>query len=390
MSRYSYSFVNSIEEIGADAWNACAGKTCAGIKNPFTRYEFLHALEETGCTTAATGWQPHHAAVRLAETDTLVAVVPVYLKTNSYGEYVFDWSWANAYQGNGLNYYPKLLTAVPFTPSVGSRILLRDLAQLEAVAQGLVPALQAEALRLNASSYHLLFLNTLERAAFESSDMIERMGSQFHWHNRDYQTFDDFLATMTSRKRKSIRKEREATAAAGFEFRRTEGAAITPQQWADFSLFYHRTYLVRGQQGYLSQRFFERLGATMPEQLLLIEAVGATSDGEVCAAALFFKNDSQLFGRYWGSTSDQPLLHFETCYYQGQDYCIEHGLSSFDSGAQGEHKIQRGFEPKSTYSLHWLAHEGFAAAVANFVEQERPHIEAYIADAATLLPFRKN
>ena len=170
---------------------------------------------------------------------------------------------------------------------------------------------------------------------------------------------------------------------------------ISPQQWADFSLFYHRTYLVRGQQGYLSQRFFERLGETMPEQILLIEALrstGVESDhagDEVCAAALFFKSHSQLFGRYWGSTSDQPLLHFETCYYQGQDYCIEHGLRSFDSGAQGEHKIQRGFKPKSTYSLHWLAHEGFAAAVANFVEQERPHIENYIADAATLLPFRQ-
>ena len=183
MSRYSYSFVNSIEEIGADAWNACAG-----IKSPFTRYEFLHALEATGCTTAATGWQPHHAAVRLAETGALVAVVPVYLKTNSYGEYVFDWSWANAYQGNGLNYYPKLLTAVPFTPSVGSRILLHDLAQLEAVAQSFVPALQAEVRRLKASSYHLLFPNPAERAAFESSEMVERMGSQFHWHNRDYKT----------------------------------------------------------------------------------------------------------------------------------------------------------------------------------------------------------
>lgn len=390
MNPYSVTFVNSIEDIGLEAWNSCAGS-----QNPFTRYEFLHALESTGCTTAATGWQPHHASVRHAATGELVAVVPVYLKTNSYGEYVFDWSWANAYQGNGLSYYPKLLTAVPFTPSEGSRILLNDASLLNSVAEGLVPALEAEAQRVKASSYHLLFPNPAERAAFASSKLVERMGSQFHWHNRDYEDFDAFLATMTSRKRKSIRKEREATAAAGFRFRRTEGAMISPQQWADFSLFYHRTYLVRGQQGYLSQRFFERLGETMPEQILLIEALRSkgvecdlAGDG-VCAAALFFKSNSQLFGRYWGSTSDQPLLHFETCYYQGQDYCIEHGLRSFDSGAQGEHKIQRGFEPKSTYSLHWLAHEGFAAAVANFVEQERPHIENYIADAATLLPFRQ-
>ena len=391
MNPYSYTFVHSIEDIGHKAWNSCAG-----TKNPFARYEFLHALESAGCTTAATGWQPHHAAVRVADTGVLVAVVPVYLKTNSYGEYVFDWSWANAYQRNGLSYYPKLLTAVPFTPSEGSRILLNDPTLLNSVAEGLVSALEAEAQRVGASSYHLLFPNPAERAAFASTKLVERMGSQFHWHNRDYKDFDAFLATMTSRKRKSIRKERETTAAAGFRFRRTEGAAISSQQWADFSLFYHRTYLVRGQQGYLSQRFFERLGETMPEQILLIEALrpagldGGQAADEVCAAALFFKNQSQLFGRYWGSTSDQPLLHFETCYYQGQDYCIEHGLRSFDSGAQGEHKIQRGFEPKSTYSLHWLAHEGFAAAVANFVEQERPHIENYLADAATLLPFRQS
>ena len=389
-SAFSVHFVSSIQDIGQQQWNACAG-----TDNPFVRYEFLAALEETGCTNAQTGWRPHHAVVSAQSTEDertgaadseTVAVVPLYLKTHSYGEYVFDWSWANAYQSRGLNYYPKLLTAVPFTPSVGRRLLTQRVELLPKIADQLVDALQGEAAELGASSFHLLYPNENERAAFAATPLVERLGNQFHWHNRNYKSFDDFLATLTSRKRKSLRKERRAAQEAGFEFRRTEGAQISEQQWADFSLFYHRTYLIRGQQGYLNQGFFEQLGATMPEQLLLVEAL---QEGEVVGAALFFKNHEQLFGRYWGSSSDQPLLHFETCYYQGQDYCIEHGLKSFDSGAQGEHKIQRGFEPTPTYSLHWLAHEGFADAVARFVEEERPHIEGYMRDAATLLPFRQ-
>jgi predicted N-acyltransferase len=423
-SPFYYRFVDSIVDIGQAAWQSCAGK-----ENPFARFEFLAALETTGCTTRASGWQPHHVVVSHAGSagpadNAIVAVVPLYLKTNSYGEYVFDWSWANAYQSHGLDYYPKLLTAIPFTPSVGLRVLVAEGIALEEVCAGLVPAIQAEAARLGASSYHLLYPNPAEREAFADTALVERTGTQFHWHNKGYDSFDDFLATLSSRKRKSLKKERRAATEAGFRFRRTEGANITPQQWADFSLFYHRTYLVRGQQGYLSQHFFEQLGASMPEQILLIEALqseedapGETLEGaeraeaesaesaeraesaektekaesteKVVAAALFFKSATQLFGRYWGSTADQSLLHFETCYYQGQDYCIEHGLKSFDSGAQGEHKIQRGFEPTPTYSLHWLAHPGFAEAVAKFVEEERPHIEAYRRDAASLLPFRR-
>ena len=379
-SDLDFSFVASISTIGKETW-----ERCAGTDNPFVRYEFLHALEETGCTTEATGWRPHHGLASDAD-GTVVAAVPIYLKTHSYGEYVFDWSWANAYHSNGFDYYPKLLTAVPFTPSVGKRLLVAEPALLSRVADGLVIALQAEAERLGASSYHLLYPNAAEREAFAPTGLVERMGSQFHWHNRDYGDFDDFLAALTARKRKSLRRERRAAVDAGFTFRRTEGAAISSQQWADFSLFYHRTYLVRGQQGYLNQRFFETLGATMPEQVLLVEALQGES---VVAAALFFKNQEQLFGRYWGSSADQPLLHFETCYYQGQDYCIEHGLKRFDSGAQGEHKIQRGFEPTPTYSLHWLAHEGFDGAVRRFVDEERPHVAEYLRGAATLLPFRE-
>ncbi len=376
-----FRFVSAISDIGKQAWLRCAGED-----NPFARYEFLAALEASGCTSAEAGWEPHHA---VAEDDNgeIVAVLPLYLKTHSYGEYVFDWSWANAYHSQGLDYYPKLLTAIPFTPSVGKRLLITEGVNADYVTQELIASIKVEAEKLGASSYHLLFPNTQERVALAATGLIERMGTQFQWHNRDYSRFDDFLATLASRKRKMLRKERKAVVDAGFTFRRTEGAEISQQQWDDFTLFYHRTYLVRGQQGYLNQDFFKILGTTMPEQILLIEAL---QQGEVVAAALFFKNQTQLFGRYWGSTGDQPLLHFETCYYQGQDYCIEHGLRSFDSGAQGEHKIQRGFEPTPTYSLHWLAHKGFSEAVERFVEEERPHIKAYMREAATLLPFRED
>ena len=374
-------FVSATSDIGKEAW-----RRCAGDDNPFARYEFLAALEAAGCVNAETGWEPHHA---VAEDDSgeIVAVLPLYLKTHSYGEYVFDWSWANAYHSHGLDYYPKLLTAIPFTPSVGKRLLIAEGINAHYATQALIAKIKDEVERLGASSYHLLFPNTQEQTALAATGLVERMGTQFQWHNRAYRSFDDFLATLASRKRKMLRKERKAVMEDGFTFRRTEGVAISQQQWADFTLFYHRTYLVRGQQGYLNQDFFEMLGATMPEQMLLIEAL---QQGKVVAAALFFKNETQLFGRYWGSTADQPLLHFETCYYQGQDYCIENGLRGFDSGAQGEHKIQRGFEPTPTYSLHWLAHRGFAEAVERFVEEERPHIKAYMREAATLLPFRED
>lgn len=394
MEKLALKFVKSIEEIGAQQWNALAG-----TENPFTRYEFLHALEKTGCTNSRTGWAPFHIAVYEALGESVkppnqdvgapIAVMPLYLKDNSWGEYVFDWSWANAYQSHGLNYYPKFVTAVPFTPSVGQRLFVSD-SRIAVDAKGRLSRFIAEEIKkkaqeLSVSSWHVLFPNKPEAEDLARCGMLSRIGTQFQWNNRNYASFDDFLLALNSRKRKSIRKERKRVKDSGITFLRTEGEEISSERWEEFYRFYQSTYLMRGQQGYLTLEFFKELGRTMPEQLLLINAV---QDGNDIAAALFFKNSDSLFGRYWGSVADFEFLHFETCYYQGQDYAIEHGIKLFDSGAQGEHKIQRGFEPIFTHSTHWLAHSGFADAIDNFLQEEKPHIEQYKASADKLLPFK--
>jgi len=383
MQKLEIHFVDSIAEIGTGAWNELAG-----TDNPFTRYEFLHALEQTGCTTAVTGWTPHHVAV-YAATDTLktlVAIMPLYLKTNSYGEYVFDWSWASAYQSHGYKYYPKFVSAVPFTPSVGSRLFVREPESRPEITGLIRDKVIEKAEFIGASSWHILFPLENEHDDFDQLGISSRIASQFHWYNKSYTSFDDFLNGLYSRKRKSIRKERHNVAAQGISFKITEGNDIDEQQWQLFFRFYQSTYMMRGMRGYLNQNFFQTLSATMPEQVFMVSAI---QDRQMIAAALFFKSRNKLFGRYWGSARDHQFLHFETCYYQGQDYCIEHGLESFDSGAQGEHKIQRGFEPIITYSNHWLANQGFAAAIENFLDEERDHIKRYVKQASALLPYKK-
>ena len=383
MQKLEIRFVDSIADIGAVGWNELAG-----TDNPFTRYEFLHALEQTGCTTAATGWAPHHVAVYAlaGKRKTLAAIMPLYLKTNSYGEYVFDWSWASAYQSHGYEYYPKFVSAVPFTPSVGSRLFVREPASRPEITRLIRDKVIEKAVSIGASSWHILFPLENEHDDFDQLGISSRIASQFHWYNKSYTSFDDFLNCLNSRKRKSIRKERRNVSAQGITFKITEGNDIDEQQWQIFFRFYQSTYMMRGTQGYLNQNFFQPLSATMPEQLFMVSAI---QDRQMIAAALFFKSRDKLFGRYWGSARDHQFLHFETCYYQGQDYCIEHGLKCFDSGAQGEHKIQRGFEPIITYSNHWLANQGFAAAIGNFLDEERVHIKRYVKQARALLPYKK-
>ncbi|MCG8412975.1 MAG: GNAT family N-acetyltransferase [Pseudomonadales bacterium] len=373
-------FVESIETIGSVGWNGLTG-----IENPFMRYEFLHALEKTGCTSKAAGWQPHHVAVYEGDSQ-LIAVMPLYLKTNSWGEYVFDWSWANAYQSYGFDYYPKFVTAAPFTPSYGRRLFIEAGRDRAAISKFIIEKIQEKALFLGASSWHVLFPEKEEHELLSRLETQPRIATQFHWYNKGYQSFDDFLDALNSRKRKAIRKERRAVADQGIDFTITEGANISDQQWADFYLYYQTTYLARGMQGYLKRGFFKTLAQTMPEQLFLVSAI---KDDKEIAAALFFKNREKLFGRYWGCRHELQFLHFETCYYQGIDYAIKHGQQSFDSGAQGEHKIQRGFEPITTYSNHWIANEGFSEAITSFLKEERPHILAYQQDAANLLPFKQ-
>lgn len=376
-------FVQSIADIGCERWNKLTGTT-----NPFTRYEFLHALEATSCTSKETGWQPHHVAVYddPQSKSNLIALMPLYLKTNSWGEYVFDWSWANAYQSHGFEYYPKFVSAAPFTPSFGKRFFVDDAQDSQVVMKFVCEKVKEKAEVIGASSWHILFPDEAQHSVLTDLNLQPRIATQFHWSNEGYKSFDDFLAALNSRKRKSIRRERKQVVDQAITFRRTEGKDISDQQWSDFYLYYHSTYLARGMQGYLKRSFFRTIAETMPEQIFM---VNAESEGADIAAALFFKNEEKLFGRYWGCRQEHQFLHFETCYYQGLDYAIEHGLKSFDAGAQGEHKIQRGFSPIITYSNHWIAHSGFSSAIADFLKEERPHILAYQEEASSLLPFKQ-
>ncbi|MEX0963760.1 MAG: GNAT family N-acetyltransferase [Pseudohongiellaceae bacterium] len=383
MNNLEIRFVDSIEAIGASAWNGLAG-----TDNPFTRYEFLYALEKTGCSSEATGWNPQHITVYSVSKEGrfLVAVMPLYEKSNSYGEYVFDWSWASAYQNYGLNYYPKYVSAIPFTPSHGTRLFTDHSVDRAALASFVFEKLKEKADQANASSWHILFPTEQEARLFESLGVAGRTACQFHWFNKGYSSFDEFLQTLNSRKRKNIRKERQKVIDAGTRFETITGADISSEHWNSFYQFYQSTYMMRGMQGYLNLQFFTEISRLMPEQLFMVVAL---EEEKMIAAALFFRNSEKLFGRYWGSARDYQFLHFETCYYQGQEYCIQHKLKSFDSGAQGEHKIQRGFEPITTHSNHWIANAGFAQAINNFLDEERGHIERYKAEASSLLPFRK-
>lgn len=381
-NKLALKFTRSIGEIGAQAWNELAG-----TDEPFTRYEFLAALEETGCTTAATGWQPSHVLLSEPGGDgRAVAILPLYRKTNSWGEYVFDWAWANAYERHGENYYPKFVSSIPFTPSTGRRLLVREGHEPSEIVATLKAAISDEAERGGLSSWHILFPGSEEQQYYSEAGLLSRVACQFQWTNRDYRDFDDFLSHLNSRKRKNIRKERKRLLDAGIHFRWVEGADIDADLWDKFYGFYQSTYLIRGMQGYLTPEFFRRVARDMPEQTLM---VCAEKGDRVIAAALFFKSQETLYGRYWGSDRDYQFLHFETCYYQGQEYAIANGLRRFDSGAQGEHKIQRGFEPVLTHSSHWLAHPAFADAIAEFLREERQHIQRYREQAAGLLPYKE-
>jgi len=384
-SALTVEFFRSMKRIKGDTWN-----NLAGAVSPFLRYEFLLALETSGCASRATGWQPYHVQIKRATSGSsqeaaIVAVMPLYLKTNSFGEYVFDWSWADAYQTYGAQYYPKFVTAIPFTPSMSSRILVSaDITEAEAI-ELIVPAIQAKARELGVSSWHLLFPTAAESSLLESHAVMKRIACQFHWFNRGYDSFDQFLDTLTSRKRKNIRKERATVLEQKIEFEIVEGADIRQRHWEQFFIFYQSTYWTRGREGYLKSEFFQKISQKMPENLFLLFA---KARGEAIAGALFFKDQDKLYGRYWGSLEQYQFLHFETCYYQGIEYCIRNRLKVFDAGAQGEHKLQRGFEPVVTYSNHWLQDPAFNSAIADFLTTEEEYVNRYITEAQKLLPYK--
>jgi predicted N-acyltransferase len=374
---YRTHIVSSLSEIGQAAWDALVG--LQQNPNPFLSYAFLHALHESGSASARTGWQPQYIA--LYDGEELAAALPLYVKDHSYGEYVFDWAWADAYQRHGLDYYPKLLSAIPFTPVTGPRLLARD-ARARAA---LVEVLRATQQAADVSSSHILFPPDDEARQLADAGYMLRSGVQFHWENAGYEDFEAFLATLEHKKRKNIRAERRKVREAGVTLRRVRGVDALDADWRFFSRCYRHTYSEHHSTPYLNLDFFQRIGATMPQNVLLVIA---ERDGKPIASSLVIHTGDTLFGRYWGALEHVPCLHFETAYYQPLEFCIEQGIATFEGGAQGEHKMARGFLPTRTWSAHWLAHPSFADAIERFLERESGGIDEYIDELNDRNPFR--
>lgn len=370
--------IGGVGDIAAADWDACAG-----AHEPFVSHAFFTALERSGSADAERGWSPAHLLAR-SPGGRIEGCLPLYLKSHSYGEYVFDWAWADAFERAGGRYYPKLQAAVPFTPVTGRRLLLRD-----GAPAGTFAALADGALRLaretRVSSLHLTFTTEAEAAALGERGLMVRRGYQFHWHNRGYRSFDDFLADLSARKRKAIRKEREKVAEAGLVLRTLTGSEIGERHWDAFWRFYVDTTQRKWAHTYLTRDFFVRLGATMADRVVLVLA---EANGRVIGGALNLRGEEALYGRYWGAIEEWPFLHFEACYYRAIDFAIEHGLARVEAGAQGEHKVRRGYLPQPTWSAHWIAHDGLRRAVARFLEAEQPAVEAQMAALAAESPYR--
>jgi predicted N-acyltransferase len=372
--------VHSLDKIPAAAWNRLEG----GIDNPFLRHEFLAGLERHHCVGEHWGWLPHHLA--LYEEERLMGAVPMYLKYNSYGELVFDWSWADAYQRAGLNYYPKLVAAIPYSPVTGPRLLIAENAEREVVAERLINEALALADKLQVSSLHWLFPHDKDMQRLERHGLMRRTGTQFHWRNRGYGDFDDFLTTFNAQKRKKLKRERRRVAEQGIDIEILDGHQATDEHWHTFHRFYRNTFDKLGGHPTLSEPFFHYLGEALPESIVLMLA---SYEGRYVAGALSLRSSDTLYGRHWGCEEEFHSLHFELCYYQGLDYCIQHGLQRFEPGAQGGHKVGRGFEPVPTWSAHWLAHPAFTRAVSDYLGHEREAMEEYMRELGEHLPFKK-
>lgn len=371
----SITLEEGVAAIAADAWDGCAD-----LGNPFVTHAFLAALERSGSAVARAGWQPLPIVAHRSD-GTLAGALPAYAKSHSQGEYVFDQGWANAYQRAGGTYYPKLQISVPFSPVPGPRVLTAD----DDVAAALIRGAEALVHKHELSSAHATFINARDKARFEAAGWLIRTGTQFHWSDRGYRDFDDFLAALSSRKRKAIRKERSA-AQAGLEIVHRSGAEISEADWEAFWYFYQDTGARKWGQPYLTRAFFSMIGETMADRILLIMAL---RDGRPIAGALNLIGNDTLFGRYWGCREDVPFLHFELCYYQAIDAAIARGLSRVEAGAQGEHKLARGYEPVETWSAHYIADPGFRRAVADFLIREREAVTQDMAFLGEMAPFRR-
>ncbi len=365
---------HSLGRVGAQEWNALAGT------QPMLQHEYLRALETSGCATQATGWSPHHFL--LYRNDQLVAAMPTYLKAHSRGEYVFDHAWAHAYARHGLPYYPRLLSAIPFTPVQGPRLLAHTDADRLRLAQAAIRMARNHDL----SSWHVLFPDPQDAAILQQAGLMIRDAVQFHWINRDYPSMTEFLADLRQKHRKNIRQSRRQLKEAGVSFEWHEGNDIDDQTLQFFYRCYVETYIERGQRPYLTHHFFESLVQTMASQLLIVTA---HQYGEPVASALFYRDEQKLYGRYWGCLRFVSGLHFETCYLQGIEYAIHNGLAVFEGGAQGEHKLARGLQPTRVCSAHWISHPAFAKAIDEYVRTEGEAVEQYTDILRQHEPFRQ-
>ena len=373
------SVVTSIHDIPARDWNRVSG-----TGHPFLRYEFLAALETHGCVGEDQGWIPQHIVA--IDDGELVGIVPLYLKDNSYGEFVFDWAWADAYHRAGIAYYPKLVAAIPYTPVTGARLLVHPARDRAAVCNALIDRALLLMEETRASSLHWLFSNETDTAALVARGLLRRTGCHFHWHNAGYASFDDFLSRLSSRKRKKIRRERRYVAEAGVRMEIVSGSEASREQWQAMHFFYRSTFLKKSGMPTLTLAFFEEISRTMGEQLVLVFANHAQRP---VAGAIMLRGDDALYGRHWGCLEEFNSLHFEACYYQGIEYCIENRLALFEPGAQGEHKISRGFLPSYTWSAHQIVNEPFREAIQRYLLQEHDMMVDYHDDLMQTSPFRK-
>ncbi len=374
------SVVNQVRDIPLNDWNRVSG-----TGHPFLRHEFLSALETHGCVGDAHGWWPRHIVAY--DTDgTLVGIAPLYLKNNSYGEFVFDWAWADAYHRAGLDYYPKLVSSIPYTPVTGPRLLVHAASDRATVSAALIDRALSLITEQQASSLHWLFTSEADTALLREAGFMRRSSCHFHWHNDSYSSFDDFLSRLNSRKRKKIRRERRHVREAGIEIHTVHGNEATAGQWQIMHAFYCSTFEKKSGVPTLSLGFFLEISRTMGEQVVL---VFARLGQETVAGAIMLRGDDALYGRHWGCREEFNSLHFEACYYQGIDYCIRHKLALFEPGAQGEHKISRGFLPAYTWSAHWIVDERFRMAIERYLLQEHELMVDYHDDLLQTSPYRK-
>ncbi|MEI2418109.1 GNAT family N-acetyltransferase [Orrella sp. JC864] len=381
MTAYRLELAGTLDQVRPEEWDALAAP--AGC---LLSHAFLHGLEATGCVGEEQGWIPRHALLREAASGALAGAAPLYLKTHSYGEYVFDWAWADAYARHGLRYYPKWLCAVPFTPVGGMRLLARE----DAARQHLAQALAQLAGDSGASSMHVLFPTEAEARCLRRAGFMVRAGTQFHWRNAGWRDFDEFLDSLSQPKRKKIRAERRKVEQAGVRVRVLQGADIGEQDWRFFYRCYANTYLQRAQEPYLRPAFFLHLGQQLPAHCVMAQAL---LDGQPVAASLLLRDapggEPRLYGRYWGALAEISCLHFELCYYTPIEWAIGQGIRVFEGGAQGEHKLARGLMPVATRSAHWLAHPAFAQAVEDFLRREAAGLDAYMDELNEHTPYRR-